>query len=167
MLCDKCKQNTALVRIQQNINGKVTEINLCEECAAITAGNLPFDMIFKTFMNSVMGFSDNFKEKEADSVFEEIKCPTCGLTYEGFKSSAKLGCADCYNAFRAQLITFFKSMHGSAAHTGKLPAKGGARLIRLRETEQLKKILKQHIEAEEFEEAAKIRDKIKKLTQNG
>jgi len=166
MLCDRCGKNAASVLIKQNINGKITEYNLCEECASHTTGSLPFDTILKNFMNSVMGITGvgDVKEKENKAVLKDLKCPSCGLTYEGFNSCGKLGCAECYNAFRKQLLTLFKNVHGSASHTGKLPARGGAELLQLREIDKLKKQLKQLIEAEEFEEAAKVRDLIKALS---
>ena len=34
MLCQKCKKNEATVYYKENINGHVTEYNLCPECAA-------------------------------------------------------------------------------------------------------------------------------------
>ena len=165
MLCSKCKKNPATMLIKQNINGKITEYNLCEECAALTAGNMPFDTMLKNFMNSVMGLAgaDGIKEKETTAVLKELKCPKCGLTYEGFNSSGKLGCANCYNAFRKQLITLFKNVHGSTSHTGKLPARGGAELVQIREIDRLKRRLKNLIDLEEFEEAAKVRDMLKAM----
>ena len=164
MLCDKCKKKQATIVKLQIINDNITEYNLCEECAS--TGNMPFETIFKHIMNSLIGLSDNFEEHEEEKIFKDIKCPGCGLTYEGFKSLLKLGCSDCYNTFRNQLTAFFKNMQGNVAHTGKLPVKSGAQLIKLREADHLKKHLKKLIDSEEFEEAAKIRDKIKALTNN-
>jgi len=165
MLCDKCKKHPASVIIHQNINGNVTEYNLCAECAAASAGSVSFDTIVKGFMNSVMGLP-SFAEIPGEEI-EDISCPSCKLTYDGFKSTGKLGCADCYNSFRKQLLTLFKNVHGSASHTGKLPKRSGSELIKLRETDMLKDRLKKHIELEEFEEAAKIRDIIKGMKENG
>ena len=165
MLCDKCKKNPSSVLIKQNINGNITEYNLCEECAALTAGNIPFNMILKNLMNSVMGIAGvgDIKEKETKAVLKDLKCPSCGLTYEGFNSSGKIGCAKCYNAFRKQLTTLFKNIHGSAVHTGKLPSRGGAELIQIREIDRLKRQLKNLVELEEFEEAARVRDILKEM----
>ena len=33
MLCERCGKHEANVHITKNINGKVTEMNLCSECA--------------------------------------------------------------------------------------------------------------------------------------
>jgi len=127
---------------------------------------MTFENMIKTFMNSVMGISpsSDTQEQESDSSHAAIACARCGLTYEGFKSSGKLGCSDCYNAFRNQLINLFKNVHGSAVHTGKLPLRGGAQLTKVREVERLRDRLKKLVGDEEFEEAAKVRDKIKELT---
>ena len=34
MMCTKCGKKEASVYYKQNINGNVTEMNLCEDCAA-------------------------------------------------------------------------------------------------------------------------------------
>ena len=171
MLCDKCKQNPAsvIMHVQDGINGTIAVLNLCTECAAaMSPGNMSFEDIVKNFMNSVMGLSGDFEEKDnsgGGGIYDALKCNTCGLTYEGFKASGKLGCADCYNAFRQPLSKLFKNIHGGSVHTGKLPARGGAALLKVRETGKLREQLKKHIEEEEFEEAAKVRDMIKKLNE--
>ena len=33
MLCDNCGKREANVRYQENINGQIRELNLCEECS--------------------------------------------------------------------------------------------------------------------------------------
>ena len=53
-ICDECKKNNASVFYKQTINGKTTEMHLCEECAekaGLTSGfeasfKSPFDDIF-------------------------------------------------------------------------------------------------------------------------
>ena len=34
MLCENCKKNVATTYFKQTVNGKTTEIFLCDECAA-------------------------------------------------------------------------------------------------------------------------------------
>ena len=42
MLCDKCGKREATVHMMQNINGQVSEINLCSECARQAESNWGF-----------------------------------------------------------------------------------------------------------------------------
>ena len=41
MLCEKCKKNEANVHISKNINGKTTDLHLCEGCARESGEFLP------------------------------------------------------------------------------------------------------------------------------
>ena len=52
------------------------------------------------------------------------KCPNCGLTYSSFKSSGRLGCSECYEAFRNELVPLLGRLQGSTGHVGKAPHTG-------------------------------------------
>jgi protein arginine kinase activator len=67
------------------------------------------------------------------------------------RKSGRVGCARCYEVFRKQLLPLLKRIHGSSVHEqrGADPALG-----RLREE------LRRAIEAEDFEQAARLRDRI-------
>jgi len=54
-------------------------------------------------------------------------------------------------------------VHGSTAHAGKLPKRGGIKVKIKRQMTDLKQELKQRIADEEFEEAAHLRDEIREL----
>ena len=60
-------------------------------------------------------------------------------------------------------MTVLKNIQGSVYHSGKIPKKAGAELYVKREIENLKSELKRAVEKEEYEQAAKLRDKIKSL----
>jgi len=100
----------------------------------------------------------------------KTKCPRCGLTYEDFKRVGRLGCGECYSAFKDSLLPLLKRIHGSTQHYGKSPKKF-KKVVKTTvvtkgkkdELGDLKDKLQKAINMEEFEEAAKIRDKIKDL----
>ncbi|MBI5124560.1 MAG: UvrB/UvrC motif-containing protein, partial [Candidatus Omnitrophica bacterium] len=56
-----------------------------------------------------------------------------------------------------------KRIHGSDRHIGKVPLKGGKTIKDTRTLQDLKVQLEKAIQTEEFEEAAKLRDKIRDL----
>jgi protein arginine kinase activator len=99
--------------------------------------------------------------KEAEAV--AVKCPDCGLTYADFKKIGRLGCGECYAAFRKYLAPLLKRIHGSSQHMGKTPFKAGKATKKKMDMQDLRTKLQRAIEAEEFEEAARIRDQIKEL----
>ncbi|MCL2376924.1 MAG: UvrB/UvrC motif-containing protein [Defluviitaleaceae bacterium] len=93
-------------------------------------------------------------------------CTVCGLTYADFKKSSKLGCENCYQAFRAPISQALKDIHSTNEYNGKIPrgqADKYADLIIKRELAENRLLLKKAVEAEEFEEAAKYRDIINGL----
>src|SRR5690606_28305182 len=95
---------------------------------------------------------------------EVLVCPSCGFTFNDFLKLGKFGCATCYDAFESSLEEIFKRLHnGNTEHTGKIPASYGSTLKLKKEIEELRKQLRVSIEAEEFDEASKLRDQVRVL----
>jgi protein arginine kinase activator len=99
--------------------------------------------------------------KELETV--SLKCPNCGLAYADFKKIGRLGCGECYTAFRKYLGPLLKRIHGSVVHFGKSPLKATKVTKKKVDLQDLRNKLQKAIEMETFEEAAKIRDQIKEL----
>lgn len=158
MLCEKCKKNSATIFYQQIINGEKQEFHLCEDCAAKMQGTASFDSMFKGFLDSFMDMGSVGYANQGS-----FYCPSCNMTFDEFRRTGKIGCSDCYNAFKNQLAPVLKNIQGSIRHSGKVPKKAGAELYTRREIENLKSELKSAVENEEFEKAAELRDKIKAL----
>jgi protein arginine kinase activator len=58
-----------------------------------------------------------------------------------------------------------RRIHGSTEHRGKIPARVGGGLRRQQTLNALRAELSQAVEAEAFEEAARLRDQIRRLEQ--
>jgi protein-arginine kinase activator protein McsA len=101
-----------------------------------------------------------------------VRCPKCGTTWDRLKQDGRAGCAQCYSAFSAQLSRVMTRVQRSSQHAGKAPRtaeKRQRRLMHLRarrdhRLEMLNRRLEQSVAQENYEEAAKLRDKIKILT---
>ncbi len=173
MLCDKCKVNQATVHIRQNINGNVREYDLCDKCAAasniLNENNMSFDNLFEGFLNGMghggMLYGDGFGGSHSASA---NICDVCGSSFDDFISGGRLGCPDCYTSFRDRMRSVLKNIQGGTRHTGK----GSAEARRLKaqtapkeltEEERLKNELDLAVKNEEYEKAAKLRDKIREL----
>ena len=92
----------------------------------------------------------------------ELKCPRCGFSQADFKKSGRLGCPECYQTFAEGLAGLLKTMHKGTRHVGKAPE--ALRQTRdLRTSSSVKKKLARPMEAEDYEQAAKLRDEIKAL----
>jgi len=74
-----------------------------------------------------------------------------------------LGCSECYSQFLPMLRPLIARIHGHAKHTGKVPARAGKAVRFRKELESLRDELRTMIEAEEYEKAALVRDRIRDL----
>ena len=101
--------------------------------------------------------------KEAKIEGKGLKCANCGMNQMEFRRRGQLGCSYCYQAFKPILLPLLKKLHGSTQHTGKLPLTAGKEIVQQRGIQRLKERLQKAIQLEEFEEAAKLRDRIKEL----
>lgn len=165
MICDQCGERPASVIVKQNINGQMTERQLCHVCAA---GNHNFNIVFEQDPLAIHQLLSNWfpnQQTSPNPIKKEVAvCPSCGFTFNKFLKLGKFGCAECYEVFESQLDEIFKRLHnGNSEHTGKIPASYGSTLKIKKEIEELRKQMKSSIEQENFEEAAKLRDQVKAL----
>ncbi len=133
MLCEKCRVNEANVHISKNINGRATELHLCESCARESGELLSMNQFLGNFFESVM----------------PLRVRRVAYMPDGSPSDNKYaGCEDC-----VEDIPAYKP-------EGRMPPvrnSGGEKLA------ELKDRLKAAVEKEEFERAAVLRDEIRKL----
>ena len=66
-------------------------------------------------------------------------------------------------SFRKYLLPLLKKIHGSTQHAGKSPCKVAVKPKKKLSLEELRMRLHWAIDKEEFEEAARLRDKIREL----
>jgi len=168
LICQQCHMREAAIHFTEVSNGHQQEIHLCEKCAK-ERGDLFMLSDHETFsMNDLLAGLLNFDSafKEAEKSFQQapLHCPHCKMTYKQFAKVGRFGCAHCYQAFKQKLTPFLKRLQGgNSLHRGKIPQRAGENIQLKKELENLKAKLKQYVEAEEFEEAVKLRDKIREL----
>ena len=176
MVCDVCKTNQATVHLTEIVDEEMTELHLCEGCARKKSASMEQHFGLSDLLAGLADFGAQLGE-ESDV---KIACPNCGMTYDDFKRIGRLGCSECYEAFRKSLSGLLKRIHGSGQHVGKAPkgkaVQEGHHEIRRNaspepvkekpqksELEILQEKLKKAIHDEAFEEAATLRDKIRSL----
>jgi protein arginine kinase activator len=161
MQCDDCKKKQASVHYTEIVNNKKTMLNLCKDCAEKRGfstqgqGTAPAGFSVGNLISKMA--TEYEEEKDAAS------CPRCKLKYVEFKQLGRLGCGDCYNVFGGRLDDLLRKIHGSDYHIGKVPKNIEPAIEQSRQIESLKKEMKESILRENFEKAAKIRDKIRKM----
>ena len=163
MVCNICGKNQATVHLTEIIDDQITELHLCEECAQKKGAQMESHFGLSDLLAGLADLGTQFNETETDV---KLKCPKCGLTYEDFKKVGRLGCGECYNAFREALVPLLKRIHGSTQHCGKSPKKIAKTVKAKNDLEALKEKLQKAIQREDFEEAAKLRDKVREIEKN-
>lgn len=94
---------------------------------------------------------------------DDKKCPVCGHTWSDFIRTGKFGCGECYKTFANGAESVLRQVHSSSRHVGKVPSKSGADIRAKRRLEELKKQLKDAVNREEYEKAAKLHAEIKNI----
>ena len=161
MLCDICHKTTATVHLTEIIDNQITELHLCENCARQRGTQMEQHFGLADLLAGLADLGQQFEP----SGKAEAKCPNCGLTYQDFRRIGRLGCSECYQAFRDSLVVLLKRIHGSTQHLGRAPSKitKAAAAPKKSAIEILRFDLQKAIEVEEFEQAARLRDKIRAL----
>lgn len=193
MLCQNCGENDANVKYTQIINGVKKQMNLCDKCAKQMgidniSINIPID--FSNFL--IDPFEENSDMVSNFFIDEKTVCDKCGSSYEDFIKNGKFGCDKCYESFENKIDELLKNIQGTNKHVGKRPKLiedkeniGESEIVKNREKnkqtdsnhslkeeinkkeniiEKLKLRLRKEIEEERYEDAAKTRDEIKKIT---
>jgi len=159
MVCDVCGKSEATVHLTEIINNEVTKLHLCETCAREKASEMEEHFGLAELLSGLADFGVQVESEE----MTKLKCPNCGFTYMDFKKIGRLGCGECYEAFKKNLTPLLKRIHGADQHYGKAPIKA-QKIIKVRDDIQdIKSRLQKAITMEEFEEAARLRDEIKEL----
>ena len=161
MLCEVCKQVQATVHLTEIVNDQMSELHLCEACANQKGAQVESHFGLADLLSELADFS---KTQEPEELSTKV-CPTCGMTYDDFRKVGRLGCAQCYQTFKRGLGSLLKRIHGSPIHLGKSPAHLVKPAKAKTELVDLKKRLGKAIEHEEFEEAARLRDQIRRIEQ--
>ena len=192
MLCHNCGENEANVKYTQIVNGEKKEMILCEDCARkMGIGNFKMNIPIN-FSNFLGDFFDDYKSEQLLPSFVKEKnneCNNCGELYKEFIKTGLLGCEECYDVFQNRLDPILKNLQGSVKHVGRRPLNIEEKIEnkevnkdvkvesnkeekqtkenkKENELMKLQKDLNKAIEEERYEDAAVIRDEIKKLEKN-
>ena len=159
MICDRCKEIEATVHLTQVVNGVVEKLHLCEKCAS-EAG---FDLQGPVSITDILLGMGGKQEEPSEQVAEKV-CPDCHMTMSDFKKRGRLGCARCYDIYRDELGLLLKAVHRSEQHTGKIPSHDRERVHQSQQSAALQKELAEAVAREDYEEAARLRDRIRMLS---
>ena len=159
MLCGSCSQNEATIHLTEIVNNQMVEIHLCEACAEEKGTDFKTHFNFSELLSGLSDLGSILRQEERT----DVRCKTCGLTFEEFGKTGRLGCAGCYQSLGRALLPLVKRVQRATAHVGKKPSKISVEVKQTVDLRDLQDRLKKSVQSEEFEEAARLRDAIRKL----
>ena len=175
MLCQNCGKNEVNVRYTQIINGVKNELRVCEKCAKkLGIGSFEFNMPMH-FSNFFGDFFNDYSMNLLPSFVKEInnQCGTYGKMYNDFERTGFFEFPDYCNEFDTKIDSMLKKIHKNNKSiedksienkiTKENKDEVNKKESKENKLEKLKKELELAIKDERYEDAAKIRDKIKIL----
>ncbi len=159
MNCDVCQKDSASIFLTQIVDGKMQKVNLCESCAKEKGVTDPTGFALADLLKGVG--TETVSPKP--TVKGELKCHNCGFTETEFKKTGRLGCSQCYEVLSEGLDNLLEAMHRSTVHKGKVPMRYRANKEYRDRLADLQTHLQDSVDAENYEEAARLRDAISEL----
>lgn len=168
MKCDFCDQKTTF-SLTQLSEGQMKKVFLCDACAKergvtdptgfsladLLLGGLPAAVPQGPLVPAAAGAAGAAKGVR--------RCPSCGFSLDDLRRVRRFGCSDCYTTFAEEVSQMVRGMHRGTTHVGKVPAGLMALQALHQRLEELRGRLEQAVASESYEEAAGIRDEIRKL----
>ena len=159
MICQECGLREANICFATVINGEKHEQYLCAECMAKK-------QLLKFDLSALAGLAKKREtaiQTQDPEKMPDISCPRCGMSYVQYAKSGLLGCAQCYEAFRPELTDHLIKTLENSQYAGRIPAELNKQVSLRMERDKLKRKMNHAIEAEEYEMAATLRDRIRQL----
>lgn len=165
MQCDHCGERAAAVHLTQIVDNSVTTKHLCEQCAA-QLGIQTTGQVANPLSDFLASMGKGAAEKLPPGE-EAGRCQFCGGTLNDFRETGRLGCPRCYESFEGHLRDLLRRLHGSSRHVGDSYAPPGTQFDEKTKAQamlsELRGQLRRAVEAENFELAAELRDRIRVL----
>lgn len=124
----------------------------------------------KKLIEKVDSMHQNPREKAQPiaKILPQAKCPKCKSTITDILNIGRMGCPECYKFFRTQMLLLLKQVHGETLHIGKRPKCLDLKdkIAREEYLKQLRLKLTKAVEIEDYKQAAKLRDELKKLSED-
>lgn len=163
--CHICGKR-ASISLTQIINGQVSELALCESCAkekgifdpqTLTFAEKFFPEDIKAKVDKIVRELAGMKQGEVAETAETeqrdllVRCPVCQFSLSAHRKTGRLGCPACYTVFARELAQESGAIDSSDTNSPE------------DERTELERELQQAVEREDYESAARLRDRIRQL----
>ncbi len=163
MQCQICNKNDATIHLTEITDGKRAELHICENCAAEQGIAVKSHIPVNELLSGLLAAQPSDDDLSAQAQ-QQVQCPHCGLTLAQFHKEGVLGCPYDYEVFEKSLLPLIEKAHNDkTTHCGKLPSKTPKDTKKQVKLLNLRQQLDAAVQSEDYELAAKLRDKINKI----
>ncbi len=156
--CDQCGKENASIQYTEVAEGQISKLHLCHSCAE-SQGLLgdqeeednSVDALISRISQSHIG------EVSSNSPQADI-CESCKLQWTEFEARGVLGCEECYQAFASRLVSLMRHTQGEKLFDYRSRKGSNAKAL----LPELRALLEQAIRDEDYEKAARLRDRIQR-----
>jgi protein arginine kinase activator len=160
MLCDNCKERDAVVHLTRIVDNAVTQLHLCEKCAAAKG----VETTLAVPQHPLGEMLQSMHAQASPTPEDAPACSFCGATSRDFRATGRLGCPHCYDAMERSLRELLRRLHGSSKHVGARYEAPVTHVVSKPDTlHDLRDRLRRAVDAEQFELAAELRDRLRVL----
>jgi len=160
--CQFCSK-PATVHLTEIVDLQKKEMHLCQSCAEqrqlVKKQELNLPAILQNLIGQHLG-------PQTDEL-ARLTCPACGIKYMEFRAQGRLGCPHDYEVFRGGLAPLLQRIHRSDRHRGKTPHRSVLPAEQMAELVELRRRLQTAIDREAYEEAARLRDLLRRKGSHG
>ncbi len=163
MMCEVCGLREADHLLVEVVGGEKHKKHVCQNCAFRLAVAVPEEKPLE-----MVSYPASEKREEQSGRPPErmdLTCPRCGRSYIDVKKTFLLGCAECYYTFVENIPRLIEKFHGAAhlRYRGVPYTHDPKRRALMEERTRLLAALEEAVAEEQFEKAAKIRDRIRQI----
>ncbi|MFA6506018.1 MAG: UvrB/UvrC motif-containing protein [Treponemataceae bacterium] len=163
MKCEICGNRNAVVFVQQINGDSRSEIRLCAECAKERGlkGDGDIAQSVAKLLATVSG------TKKTEKEIEEKVCAICGMTLVDARKNGYAGCPSCWDQFAVELLRKTYKDAQKRRHAGRLPVRLEEYRATVQELIRTREKLAASLQAEDYETAARCRDRLQALENRG
>lgn len=154
LTCQRCKNRPATIHVTEvAADGGHAEAHVCSACCQ------ELEWVPATPPPPV---ADLLAAEAVASEPDAPACPSCGLTFAEYQQINLLGCAHDWTGMGEQLDELVRRWHGAERHVGRRPGDSGPAASDAQRA-SLTAELAAAVAGERYEEAATLRDRLRRL----
>ena len=167
MKCQNCEKPATFHITDLSGDGSdILELHLCPDCAREHLHPEQQAAVEAPALANVLKHQLKISQTAEElAQLDKRECPICGISFYEFRQSGRLGCPHDYEFFADELEPLILNVHGDTHHIGKTPERVSNNSQTQKELIRLRREMREAIDAEEYEQASEIRDKIRALEQ--